>query len=162
MTIKTHSQMPNQKPNPKPDRPYHRALAERLIRRHEGVRHKPYQDSVGKLTIGVGRNLTDRGLTPQEVNTLFETDMRLAEQILTIWFEGWRDLSPSRQAALLSMAFNLGGPRLTGFVKLRRALTEQDFQKAAKEALNSRWAKQVGKRASHIAALLSGDEILKW
>ena len=59
----------------------------------------------------------DRGLTPQEVNALFETDMRLAEQILTIWFEGWRDLSPSRQAALLSMAFNLGGPRLTGFVK---------------------------------------------
>ena len=101
MTLKNQSQMA--------DHTYPRALAERLIRRHEGVRHKPYQDSVGKLTIGGGRNLTDRGLTPQEVNALFETDMRLAEQILTIWFEGWRDLSPSRQAALLSMAFNLGG-----------------------------------------------------
>ena len=154
MTLKNQSQMP--------DHTYPRALAERLIRRHEGVRHKPYQDSVGKLTIGVGRNLTDRGLTPQEVNALFETDMRLAEQILTIWFEGWRDLSPSRQAALLSMAFNLGGPRLTGFVKLRRALGQQDFETAAKEALNSRWAKQVGKRATHIAALLSGQEILNW
>lgn len=135
-----------------------RAFAERLIRGHEGVARYPYVDTVGKITIGVGRNLSDRGLSVEEINLLFETDMKIAEGILAIWLPDWHLLSFKRQAALLSMAFNLGGPRLSQFVKLRGALLAKDYQRAAKEALNSRWATQVGARANEIAALIEEDE----
>ena len=133
---------------------YDRAFAAALIKEHEGVRSHPYIDSVGKVTIGVGRNLTDRGLTVEEVNHLFETDMRLAADILDIWLVDWTALSMHQQAALLSMAYNLGGPRLSQFVKMRSALLAGDFAKAAAEALNSQWAGQVGRRADEIASLL--------
>ena len=83
--------------------------ARQLIKSHEGVRMTPYIDTVGKCTIGVGRNLTDRGLTVEEVERLFETDFKLAKHILDIWLADWQSYPASVQMALLSMAFNLGG-----------------------------------------------------
>lgn len=136
---------------------HHVKEAEALIRRHEGVRLKPYQDSVGKLTIGVGRNLTDRGLSVDEVNILFQNDMVIAGDILDIWCEAWRTFSPACCAALLSMAFNLGGPRLTGFKRMRAALMRRDFTEAAKEALDSKWAAQVPHRAREIAKMIAQE-----
>ena len=56
--------------------------------------------------------------------------------------------------ALLSMAFNLGLPRLRGFRKMHAALHRLDFEEAATEALDSKWAYQTGHRATHITALL--------
>ena len=128
--------------------------ARQLIKSHEGVRMKPYIDTVGKCTIGVGRNLTDRGLTVEEVRLLFETDFNLAMHILDIWLSDWQSYPATVQIALLSMAFNLGGPRLSGFVKMRAALQAHDYEEAAAQALDSRWAKQVGSRAEEIATLL--------
>ena len=128
--------------------------ARQLIKSHEGVRMTPYIDTVGKCTIGVGRNLTDRGLTVEEVELLFETDFRLAKHILDIWLADWQSYPASVQMALLSMAFNLGGPRLSGFVKMRAALIDHDYEEAARQALDSRWAKQVGSRADEIAKLI--------
>lgn len=132
-----------------------RAIAEALIRQHEGVSPLPYEDSVGKITIGIGRNLTDRGLSVDEIEMLFANDMKIAAEILDIWCHEWRDFSANRQAALLSMAFNLGGPRLSQFIKLRAALVARDFTTASAEALNSKWAQQVGHRAKQIASLLA-------
>ena len=63
----------------------------------------------------------------------------------------WRDLPEQLQTGLLSMAFNLGGPRLQGFQKMRAAIRKGDFAQAADEALDSKWAKQVGRRADEIA-----------
>lgn len=134
---------------------HNRAIAEALIRQHEGVSPLPYQDSVGKITIGIGRNLSDRGLSVDEVDMLFANDMRLAAEILDIWCDDWRAFSAPRQAALLSMAFNLGAPRLSTFIKLRAALMARDFTTASAEALNSKWAQQVGYRAQQIADLLA-------
>ena len=128
--------------------------ARQLIKSHEGVRMTPYIDTVGKCTIGVGRNLTDRGLTVEEVELLFETDFKLAKHILDIWLADWQSYPASVQMALLSMAFNLGGPRLSGFVKMRAALIDHDYEEAARQALDSRWAKQVGSRADEIAKLI--------
>ncbi len=59
-----------------------------------------------------------------------------------------------RQAALISMAFNLGAPRLAGFYQMHRAIFEGDWQRVSAEALDSRWAKQTGHRAQEIAAML--------
>ncbi|MEC8642766.1 MAG: hypothetical protein VXZ67_07640 [Pseudomonadota bacterium] len=62
----------------------------------------------------------------------------------------------ARRHALVSMAFNLGGPRLAGFTRLRAAVRRSDWDEAAAEALDSRWAAQTGRRANDIAAMLRG------
>lgn len=140
-----------------PDKYLQAPLASQLIRRHEGVRAKPYTDSVGKLTIGVGRNLSDRGLNVAEINFLYETDYQLAVSILDIWLEGWEALPIGPRLALISMAYNLGAPRLASFVKMRTALISGDLHAAADQALASKWAGQVGRRAEETAALFRGD-----
>ena len=124
-----------------------------MIRRHEGVRIYPYLDSVGKLTIGVGRNLSDRGLHPEEIDLLYETDIKLAEDILDGLFDNWRHFPRPVRHGLVSMAYNLGGPRLAGFEKMRAALRAGDFATAATEARDSRWARQLPSRAKEISAL---------
>jgi len=129
-----------------------------MLRAHEGVRAFPYLDSVGKCTIAVGRNLTDRGLSVAEIDFLFETDIALAQTTLDGWLPGWRDFSAPRRHALISMAFNLGGPRLASFVQLRAALSAGDFDRAADCALDSRWAVQTGQRALEIAQLLRCEQ----
>lgn len=37
-----------------------------MLIRHDGLRLKPYRDTRNKLTIGVGRNLDDVGITREE------------------------------------------------------------------------------------------------
>ena len=93
-----------------------------------------------------------------EINLLFETDFQIAEGTLDIWLPQWRDYSVKRQAALTSLAYNLGGPRLSQFVKLKAALQKQDFTTAAQEPLQSKWAGQVGARAQEIAELIKGRD----
>ena len=61
---------------------------------------------------------------------------------------------PLWQITLLLMEFNLGLPRLRGFRKMRAALHRHDFEEAATEAQDSKWAHQTGHRATHITALL--------
>ena len=128
-----------------------------IVRKHEGVSPFPYQDTAGKMTIGVGRNLTDRGLNAAEIDFLFATDCALARTILDSWWPAWQTAPQGVQIALFSMAFNLGLPRLSGFVKMRDALAKGEFQHAASEALDSRWASQVEHRADDVAALMTGD-----
>ena len=126
-----------------------------LLMRHEGCRRHPYTDSTGHITIGVGRNLTDRGLNDAEITLLLENDMRLARAIADQLFGAdFASASPPRQLALLSMAFNLGGPRLAGFVEMRRAIARKDWPAVADAALDSLWARQVGPRATELARML--------
>ena len=75
---------------------------------------------------------------------MYETDYQLALSILDIWLEGWEGLPIGPRLALISLAYNLGGPRLASFVKLRAALRAGDLPAAANQALDSKWAGQVG------------------
>ena len=87
-----------------------------LITRHESRRHFAYRDSLGILSIGVGRNLQDRGLADDEIDLLLANDIALAHRICSQHFgTAFETASWRRQAALISMAFNLGAPRLAGF-----------------------------------------------
>lgn len=122
--------------------------------RDEGERLKPYRDGVGKLTIGVGRNLDDVGITAAESGVLLENDIAAAAAGLDRALPWWRGLSEARQRALLNMAFNLGVSRLRGFRGMLAALEAGDCERAAAEALDSRWASQVGARAQRIAAMI--------
>jgi len=90
-----------------------------------------------------------------EINLLFINDMRLARQICRRLYADFSSFPPDRQAALLSMAFNLGAPRLAKFHKMRTAIAADDWQAAA-EALASKWAGQLPRWAAEIARLLRG------
>lgn len=131
-------------------------LATQLMR-DEGFRLMPYSDSVGKLTIGVGRNLTDVGLSQDEVYYLLNNDIKRVMVSLGAypWFQG---LDSVRQAAVANMAFNLGLGGLLHFPSMIHHLQAGEWQGAHDEALNSTWATQVGERAKRIAEqLLTGE-----
>lgn len=129
----------------------HRDIVRAQLRIDEGVRAKPYRDSVGKLTIGVGRNLDDVGLRPDEIALCLENDIAAAEADARVLFEGFDRLSANRRAVLVNMAFNLGRDRLAGFKKFRAAVDARHYALAAEEMLDSRWAQQVGIRAIRLS-----------
>lgn len=133
-------------------------IAADLLRQHEGVRHFPYHCTAGKLSIGVGRNLTDRGLSDAEIEFLFENDLRVAYSTASS-YPYFRRLDPQRQAALIDMAFQLGGPRFAGFAKMHAALKDGDFERAADECLDSLYAAQVPTRANRIAEIVRTGEV---
>jgi lysozyme len=111
----------------------------------EGFRQHPYKDSVGVLTIGYGRNLEDVGIKAYEAKYLLTQDIRRAiteSNAVFSWLQGCPD---NVRRGLYNMVFNLGMPRLKGFKKMLAALEAGDYSKAADEALDSKWAKQVGR-----------------
>lgn len=123
------------------------------LERDEGRRLMPYQDTVGKTTIGIGRNIDDRGITDYEADVMLHTDINVAEEDLDQNIPWWSDMPEPAQRGLCNMSFNLGWPRLSGFKNMLAALQRGDYQTAADEALDSQWANQVGERASRIADL---------
>ena len=122
--------------------------------RDEGIRLKPYRDTVGKTTIGIGRNLDDMGITESEADFLLETDIVRTIADLDGVYPWWRELSPNRQRALVNMAFNLGITRLVKFRKMMAAFRDGDYETAGHEAFQSAWAGQVGQRANRIRDLI--------
>lgn len=128
------------------------------LRIDEGLRTKPYRDTVGKLTIGIGRNLDDVGISEDEALTLAGHDLDRAETLLDRNFTGWRDFSDARQQAVLNLCFNMGwgdGTHgLSGFKNMLGAMLANDWDAAASDLLASRYATQVGQRAQRIATLL--------
>ena len=124
------------------------------MRFHEGVRNKVYKDHLGIETIGVGRNLVDRGLSDEEVDYLLTNDITIVENELDNGLSWWRDLDEVRQRALAALAFNMGLPRLHGFVKMLDALQRRDYHAAADELLDSKYAKQVGERSNRVAEMI--------
>lgn len=132
------------------------SLIEDLIR-DEGSKNFPYADSEGILTIGVGRNLEDRGLSDSEIAILLGNDLVWVSADLDRNIPWWRELSSDRQRALANMCFNLGWPRLSNFKLMLGALEAGNWHEAADQALNSIWAHQVGERAERVAVLIKGD-----
>lgn len=124
-------------------------LREQLIL-DEGLRLLPYTDTVGKLTIGVGRNLADGGITRDEAMYLLDNDIKLAVNRLDDSLAWWRTLSDVRQNVLLNMCFNMGLNRLLGFKKALAAMQAGNFEEAANEMQSSAWSNQVGPRAQRL------------
>lgn len=126
------------------------SLEDSLIR-HEGLRLKPYRCTAGKLTIGIGRNLDDTGISEAEARLMLRNDIVAAEHQLKATFPWFTTLDPLRQQILINMAFNLGLPRLRRFRRMLAAVEQGDYQQAAIEMLDSRWARQVKGRADELA-----------
>ncbi|MCE7657278.1 glycoside hydrolase family protein [Vibrio fluvialis] len=130
-----------------------KALATQLIKKHEGLRLKPYRCSNQKLTIGYGRNLQDNGISQQEAENLLQHDLDAAvKEAETLPY--FASLNKARQAVIVDMIFNLGLPRFGMFKKMIAAIEQQLWHVAANEMLNSRWARQVGKRAKTLSEMM--------
>lgn len=130
---------------------YDREALEAELIRDEGLRLKPYRCTSNKLTIGVGRNLDDRGVTREEALYLLHSDIKAEEAALDKHLPWWRTLSDARQRVLLNMSFNLGIKRLLGFKNTLGMIERGQYVKAADGMLESLWARQVGSRAERLA-----------
>lgn len=126
--------------------------------RDEGMKLFPYRDTVGKLTIGVGRNLDDVGITQMEAAHLLDGDIQRTAEGLDKALGWWREIDEVRQRVLLNMAFNMGIAGLMGFKNTLAFIHEGKYQEAADGMLNSKWAKQVGQRAIRLAAMMRNGQ----
>ncbi|MBF0453638.1 MAG: lysozyme [Magnetococcales bacterium] len=154
------------------------ALLDRLIK-HEAMKVELYQCPANKWTIGVGRNVEEVGISNEELIWLFQNEgfiggtgvhpcglsragamYLLASDVNRVIVElrekvpGFDQLIEARKQALVDMCFNLGLSRFLRFKKLLAALANQDYDRAAEEMLDSRWAKQVGRRATALATMM--------
>lgn len=128
----------------------YRDIAKAQLQVDEGRKEKLYNDSLGIPSIGIGRNLRDVGLRPDEIMYLFDNDLNAAESIAKGLFPTFDTLSDARKAVLLNLAFNMGN-KLAEFVKFRTAIQQENFDQASTELLSSRWSMQVGPRATRLA-----------
>ena len=132
-----------------------RRIFERLRQQltiYEGVRSHPYLCSAGRLTVGVGRNLEDNGISQSEAEYLLDNDIqRCWDQVIEVlpWS---RSVPLVIQEVLVHMCFNLGIEGLLGFKKTLAAMQAGEWGQAAHEMRASRWARQVGTRAENLAA----------
>lgn len=122
----------------------------------EGLRLKPYRDTVGKLTIGVGRNLDDVGISEDEARILLEHDITRVARSLDTHLSWWTRLSQDRQNVLVEMGFQLGIAGLFRFRKFLLALEMGDYEGAKDEMLDSKWARQTPDRADRLAKRMRG------
>ena len=120
----------------------------------EGLKHFPYKDTVGKLTIGVGSNLDDVGLSTEEISFMLDNDIARCKKNLSSF--DWYTKSPEHvQMALINMCFNLGIGKLLKFTTMISFLKQGDYTSAANAAMHSLWARQVGERAHQVINLMS-------
>ncbi len=129
-------------------------IKEQLVR-HEGLRLKPYRCTAGKLTIGIGRNLDDCGISQTEAYVLLENDIQNCEkQLVDEIPEIYNALDEVRKSVLLNMCFNLGIGGLLSFNNTLAFIAAGDWERAANGMLASKWAKQVGRRAIEMSELM--------
>lgn len=141
-------------------------IIQHVLIEDEGLRKMPYVDCCGRhwkecncedkgaLTIGIGRNLDDVGLTEGECLALNMNDIERVTKEIENSFYWFQTLSPARRIVVLSMVFNLGMPRFKKFKKTISYIEETNFTAAAKEMTNSLWARQVKNRAKRLAQMM--------
>ena len=134
-------------------------LTEQLIR-HEGLRVLPYKDSEGKLTIGVGRNLDDKGIRRAEAMFMLSNDIAEAyfDAERFVGVKVFHELNEVRQIVLVDMAFNMGLTKLNGFKRFKSALMRHNYDEAESEMEDSKWCVQVGTRCRNLRRMMrTGD-----
>ena len=122
------------------------------------MRLKPYTDTVGKLTLGIGRNLEDKGITEQEAIFMLNNDVNYFYRQINKKLTWFKYLDGARQNVLVNMAFNLGIAGLLTFKNMLNHCGDGHYHEAAEEMLNSKWANQVGYRAQELAEQMRTGE----
>ena len=134
------------------------------IKLHEGFSPTVYEDTLGYKTVGYGHLVTIKDdfvigeiYSPEELEGVFEDDYKIA-------CDNAHDLLEDEdipfhevvESVLIEMAFQLGLPRLKKFVNFIQGLKDQDYNKAADEMIDSRWAKQTPNRAHGLSEMIRG------
>lgn len=119
----------------------------RQLKIDEGLRLKPYRDTKGKLTIGIGRNLDDVGISKDEAEYLLMNDLISHTKELLSNYPWVNNLSQSRKEVLINMHFNMGEQVFRLFKKFLKACEEERWEDACREMEESLWYHQVGPRA---------------
>jgi lysozyme len=125
-----------------------------MLARQEGKRKFAYECTAGKISIGIGRNLEDRGLSDDEIMFLLNNDIEISQSELSKTFDWFSSLNQARQDALVSMHFNIGLSSLLKFTNTLQYLSEGNFKQASQEMLDSKWASQVGNRAIELSEII--------
>ena len=133
-------------------------LTDQLIR-HAGMKLQLYKCPANKWTIGVGRNLEDRGVTEEEARFLLSNDISISVDELQRTFNWFHLLDDTRQRAIVDLHFNLGLNRLKTFKKTIGLIEEAiegrvEWSQVSSELLDSKWSTQVGQRAEQIADMM--------
>ena len=111
---------------------------------------KPYKCTAGKLTIGIGRNLDDVGISEEEAEMLLKNDIYEATNQLLNAFPWMATFSDVRISAMINFTFNVGIGTVRKFSNTIEYLKNEDWEAAADEMMDSKWAEQVGDRAIQI------------
>ena len=127
----------------------------KTIAYEEGRRPFLYECSEGKQTIGIGRNIEDRGLSDDEIEYIYRNDERIAIAGASSLVKEFEWLADARKIALVSMVFQMGKPRVSKFKKMIAAIEDDDFADAAVEMVDSDWHDQVGERAIRLEYLMA-------
>ena len=122
-----------------------------LIKKHEGFRGMPYEDSLGFPTIGYGTKLP---ITKEEAEILLKHRLDIKIQEITNYEPFYLELPPKAQKVIANMAYQLGVGGVMKFKKMWEALKNEDYKTAADEMLNSKWARQTPNRANELSEIM--------
>lgn len=129
-----------------------------MLVRHEGWKEKIYQDTKGIPTIGVGFNLEDPGLYPEEIEFILMNRIGKCIKDLSAKFPWFEHLDPPRYCAMIDLYYNLGSS-VFGFKQFLAEMQQAQYFHAADDLLDSRYAKQLPGRSSEIAYIIRHGEL---
>lgn len=124
----------------------------------EGRKKRMYLDTVGKWTAGVGRNISDRDFSDDEIDLMLSNDIGLIVRQLDRHLPWWREMNDARQNVLVNMGF-MGIGKLLGFKNTLAAMQAGRYGDAAQGMLDSLWARQVHDRANRLATVMRTGQL---
>ena len=154
--------------------------AKQMIMKHEGKVNYPYKDSLGLWTIGVGhliqpgsgktlpteyaaykdnggpydkKNNKTPAMSDEQVQKLFDEDFQHHKE-MAMKTPGWDLANETGQAAMIDLAFNMGGKWYKKWPNTAKSLAAGDFEKAADGLKDSKWYVQVKGRAETIVGMI--------
>ena len=126
----------------------------------EGCVYEIYNDHLGYPTFGIGHLVRESDpengsplgteVSEDRVNEAFDADIEIVLSDCNILYPDFGDLPEEAQQIIANMMFNLGRPRLSKFVGMKRGVDAKDWNSAADEMVDSRWYRQVGARAERL------------
>lgn len=124
--------------------------------RDEGYRQFPYRCTAGRLTIGIGRNIDDVGVSKAEAEYLLVRDILSSTTDLQNIFTEFNIFPDDIQRVLINMRFQLGFMRFRAFKKMIEAARNRQWSEMARQMKDSSWYKQVPERANRLIKLVEG------
>ena len=131
----------------------------------EGCVNSIYLDHLNLPTLGIGHLINEwdeeygkpvgTPVSEERVNELFDKDIQITIDECEQLFVNFQDLPEEVQQILANMMFNLGRPRLSKFRKLCKAVAERNWKECAIQMEDSKWHKQVTKRANRLISRMN-------